>query len=101
MCLFSATIPDWVKDIAQEHMKEDFQVVDLAQDLSHRTARGIQHYAIECDFSDRLEALSKVRKYFLLFQTQLFSYSSLLWWKWTNHCFHIDQKRCKLSSSFG
>jgi len=60
MCLFSATIPDWVQEIAQEHMKEDFQVVDLAQDLSHRTARGISHYAIEVEFPERLEALSKV-----------------------------------------
>jgi len=30
LCLFSATIPGWVKDIAREHMKPDFRVVDLA-----------------------------------------------------------------------
>ena len=63
MLLFSATIPDWVKDIAQEHMKQDFQVVDLAQDLTRRTARSIAHLAIDCPFPERLEALSKVRKY--------------------------------------
>ena len=30
IALFSATIPDWVKDLAREHMKEDFRVIDLA-----------------------------------------------------------------------
>ena len=93
MCLFSATIPDWVKDIAQEHMKQDFQVVDLAQDLTRRTARSISHYAIECPFPERLEALSKVRKYNFLPNSILF-FSSLLWWEWKNHCFHINKKRC-------
>jgi len=62
MLLFSATLPDWINDIAQEHMKPDVATVDLAQDLSQRTARNITHLAIECPFHERLEALSKVRK---------------------------------------
>ena len=28
--LFSATVPAWVRDIAKEHMRPDFRVVDLA-----------------------------------------------------------------------
>ena len=61
--LFSATIPSWVKDIAREHMKPDFAVVDLAQNLENKTARNIRHLAIECNYHDRLDALSKVCKY--------------------------------------
>lgn len=34
ICLFSATIPEWIKGIAAEHMKSDFRVIDLAKDLS-------------------------------------------------------------------
>jgi len=30
MLLFSATIPDWIEEIAEEHMKEDRAIVDLA-----------------------------------------------------------------------
>ena len=69
MCLFSATIPDWVKSLAQEHMKQDFRVIDLAKDLSVRTAKHINHLAIDCPFHERLDALSKVCKYsiFLIF----------------------------------
>lgn len=41
ICLFSATIPDWVKSVASEHMKRDFEYVDLAQDLSNKTAKKV------------------------------------------------------------
>jgi ATP-dependent RNA helicase DDX21 len=61
--LFSATVPEWVKDIAREYMKPNFRVVDLAQDLKKKTARNIRHIAIECPYKDRIEALSKVRKF--------------------------------------
>jgi superfamily II DNA/RNA helicase len=30
ICLFSATIPSWVRDVASEHMKRDLVYVDLA-----------------------------------------------------------------------
>lgn len=65
--LFSATIPNWVKDIARHHMKEDFAVVDLAQNLANKTARNIRHLAIDCPAHERLDALAKVRKYFSIF----------------------------------
>ena len=38
ICLFSATIPSWVKGIARVYMKKGFRVVDLAQDLKNKTA---------------------------------------------------------------
>ena len=62
--LFSATVPEWVRDIAREHMKPDFKVIDLAADLTKKTARNIRHIAIESHWRDRLDALAKVCKYF-------------------------------------
>jgi len=38
ICLFSATIPSWVKAIARLYMKKNFRIVDLAQDLKNKTA---------------------------------------------------------------
>ena len=79
MLLFSATIPDWIEEIAEEHMKEDRAIVDLAQDLTTRTAKNIAHFAIECPFWERMEALSKVRKYFQFqLMINIFIFSSLL-----------------------
>lgn len=63
ICLFSATIPGWVKDIAREHMRPDFRVVDLAQNLQNKTAKNVKHLAIECPFHERLDALAKTCKF--------------------------------------
>lgn len=41
ICLFSATIPRWVRDVAQYHMKKNLRVVDLCQDLKNKTARNV------------------------------------------------------------
>lgn len=58
--LFSATIPNWVKDIARHHMKHDFVMVDLAKNLENKTARNIKHLAVECHANDRLDAMAKL-----------------------------------------
>lgn len=60
IALFSATVPDWVRDIARQHMKPDFKVVDLCKDLSNKTAKNVRHIAIESPWHDRLDALTKV-----------------------------------------
>ena len=39
LCLFSATIPGWVRSIARQYMKPGFKIIDLAQDLKNKTAR--------------------------------------------------------------
>lgn len=41
MCLFSATIPGWVKTIARQYMKKNLRVVDLAVDLKNKTAKKV------------------------------------------------------------
>lgn len=60
MCLFSATIPGWVKSIARSYMKRGFMVVDLAVDLKNKTAKQVQHLAIECPYQNRMAALADV-----------------------------------------
>jgi superfamily II DNA/RNA helicase len=41
ICLFSATVPAWVRDIAAQHMKRGHANVDLAQDLSNKSNKNI------------------------------------------------------------
>lgn len=50
ICLFSATIPDWVKEIAREHLKPNFELVDLAMNLKNKTAKRVRHIAINCPY---------------------------------------------------
>ena len=58
--LFSATIPGWVRNIARQYMRRGFKIVDLAQDLKNKTARQVNHLAIECPFHNRMAALADV-----------------------------------------
>lgn len=60
IALFSATVPTWVRDIALEFMKPDFRVVDLAQDLTNKTAKNVKHLAMECERDDRIDAVIKI-----------------------------------------
>lgn len=73
IALFSATIPNWVKDVATEHMK-DFLVVDLAMNLENKTAKNVRHLAISCPFNERvrMDALSRARKLIFDLVTNLF-----------------------------
>jgi superfamily II DNA/RNA helicase len=41
ICLFSATIPGWVREVADQHMKRNLKVVDLAMDLKNKTAKKV------------------------------------------------------------
>ena len=38
ICLFSATIPTWVRHVASEHLKRNYKIVDLAKNLKNKTA---------------------------------------------------------------
>jgi len=60
ICLFSATVPKWVRDVASNHMKRGARVIDLAVDLKNKTARTVAHLAISCPFQNRLSALADV-----------------------------------------
>ena len=60
LLLFLATIPSWVRNIARQYMRRGFKIVDLAQDLKNKTARQVNHLAIECPFHNRMAALADV-----------------------------------------
>jgi superfamily II DNA/RNA helicase len=62
ICLFSATIPPWVKAVAEEHLKKNYKVVDLAQNLKNKTAARVNHLLLNCPFHNRLDALADVCK---------------------------------------
>jgi superfamily II DNA/RNA helicase len=94
--LFSATVPAWVRDIAQQHMRPNFRVVDLCQDLTNKTARNVRHLAIDCPWHQRIDALSRVCKFFFTFIV----FSKLLRRYRQNNCFQLDQSRCKLTFAF-
>lgn len=60
ICLFSATIPDWVDQVAREHMRPNRKFVDLCQDLSNKTARNVKHLLIQCPIYKRLSILADI-----------------------------------------
>lgn len=62
MLLFSATIPRWVKDIAQKYMKKDAVTVDTVRDDKNRTNTDITHFAIACPPKERGDTLADVVK---------------------------------------
>lgn len=60
ICLFSATVPSWVREVARQHMKKNLRVIDLCQDLKNKTARNVQHLAISCPYQNRIAALADI-----------------------------------------
>lgn len=60
VCLFSATIPYWVKQLARQYMTKGYKIVDLAQDLKNKTARDVEHLAVECPYFNRISALADI-----------------------------------------
>jgi superfamily II DNA/RNA helicase len=60
--MFSATIPRWVKQVAEEHLKRNYRVIDLAQNLKNKTAKSVNHLAINVPSKNRMAALADICK---------------------------------------
>lgn len=60
VCLFSATLPEWIDEVSKEYMKEDLKLIDLAQDLTNKTSKNVSHLAIECAWHQNAEAVNKL-----------------------------------------
>ena len=58
--LFSATVPHWVKNLANTYLKKNWKLVDLAKDLKAKTQRNISHISINCPFHNRMQTLADV-----------------------------------------
>ena len=60
MCLFSATIPYWVKQISKQYMKPNLRYIDLCQDLKNKTAKEVNHLALDCPYINRMQTLADI-----------------------------------------
>ncbi len=59
VCLFSATIPQWVREVAEKVMrKSDFVLVDLVKDLSNKTPKEVRHLSMCCIHSERTNSIA-------------------------------------------
>lgn len=59
VCLFSATIPQWVRDVANKIMRnEECKIIDLVKDLSNKTPSGVQHLAMNCVHHERTNSIA-------------------------------------------
>ena len=48
MCLFSATVPKQIRQVAAKFLKK-YELIDLVGDQDAQTARRVNHYALRCD----------------------------------------------------
>ena len=58
--LFSATVPRWVQDVARNMLKPGHGSVDLVRDLKNKTAKKVQHLAIQCPYQVRISTLADI-----------------------------------------
>ena len=60
--LFSATVPNWVRDIASRFMRPNAKTFDFVGNDSLQSAQGVKHLAIACSKAERQRTLSDVIK---------------------------------------
>ncbi|KAJ8578691.1 hypothetical protein ON010_g518 [Phytophthora cinnamomi] len=58
--LFSATIPKWVKDVADKYMQKDREYVNLVKDSDDQASTDVQHIAIPCHWQGRPTLLANL-----------------------------------------
>jgi ATP-dependent RNA helicase DDX21 len=51
-----------VQSIAEDHLRKGYKMIDLAQNLKNKTARRVQHLAVNVPFFKRIEALASLCK---------------------------------------
>jgi superfamily II DNA/RNA helicase len=61
--LFSATLPSWVRNVAEEHLKKNYKTVDLAQNLKNKTAARVNHLLLNVPPFNKLSVLADIRIY--------------------------------------
>ncbi len=58
--MFSATIPRWVEQIANQFLKPGHTKIDLVKDLKNKTSKTVKHLAINCPYQNRISTLADV-----------------------------------------
>lgn len=61
--LFSATIPPWVQKVSRQYT-ENHVLIDLVKDLKNKTAKSVEHLAIQCPEQTLTESLVDVLSYY-------------------------------------
>ncbi len=64
-------MPDWIDNVARQHLSKDYAKVDLAQNLANKSAKTIKHYVASVPYFQRVDAIISLRKYldiFIFFQ---------------------------------
>ena len=66
VCLFSATIPQWVKEVAIKIMnKREHTFIDLVKNLENRTPKTVKHLSIQCLKTERVATIADLSKIYL------------------------------------
>jgi ATP-dependent RNA helicase DDX21 len=60
--LFSATIPDWIKDTAAKYMTQDYQYINLAANLTNKTPKNVTHILVNTPSYDRASVLESIMR---------------------------------------
>jgi len=50
----------WVKDLANNYLRKDWKMIDLAKDLKGKTQKNINHICINCPYHNRMQALADI-----------------------------------------
>lgn len=58
--LFSATVPRWIKDMANDYLKPNWKMIDLAKDLKDKTQKNINHISINVPYHNRMQTLADI-----------------------------------------
>lgn len=58
--LFSATVPRWVKVVAEQYLDPNYKTLDLAINLKNKTSKTVNHLAINCPYQNRIAALADI-----------------------------------------
>eukprot|EP00118_Oscarella_pearsei_P001521 m.7671 g.7671 ORF g.7671 m.7671 type:complete len:620 (+) comp19359_c0_seq1:87-1946(+) len=62
MMLFSATMPDWVREVTSKYMSDTVKNIDLIGNAKLKTAVGVDHKAIRCSRDERPFVISDIVK---------------------------------------
>ncbi|RHN81932.1 putative RNA helicase [Medicago truncatula] len=58
--LFSATLPEWVKNIAKRFLKEDKQTADLVGNTKMKASTSVRHYILPCTGAARSQLIPDI-----------------------------------------
>jgi ATP-dependent RNA helicase DDX21 len=59
-CLFSATMPGWVREVAPKYMRPNPKMVDLVGDVAVKASEDVRHIAIPSHWSTRASTINDV-----------------------------------------